>query len=215
MNTIYFDIETIGTEDEAVIADIAATIKPPGTHKKAETIEKWMQEEAPAAIKEAVAKTSFDGGVGRIVCLGYAVEDDPVITIVGDEREILQSFFKQIYDNQRYVFVGHNIVSFDLKFMWKRAVVLGIKPPPRIPFKAKAWDEAIYDTMLQWDSDPSKRISLDKLCLALGVPTSKGDMDGSMVWDKWREGKIAEISDYCAKDVEATRLVYKKMAFLA
>ena len=56
------------------------------------------------------------------------------------------------------------------------------------------------------------RISLDKLCKALGLP-GKGEIDGSKVWDYVRDGRIAEVADYCADDVRKVWAVYQRMTF--
>jgi predicted PolB exonuclease-like 3'-5' exonuclease len=57
------------------------------------------------------------------------------------------------------------------------------------------------------------RVSLDKLCKAFGIETPKGGIDGSKVWDYVKAGKIDEVAAYCARDVEATRKVYKRLTF--
>lgn len=226
MTTITFDVECVGCEDEAVVAEIAASIKPPGNLKKAETIAKWEAEDKPDAVKEAIAKTSFDGGLGRIVCIGWAVNDkDPGSAYGKDERYILDSFFGDVRRASEYhyktgdtkippTFIGHNITGFDLRFLWQRAVVLGIKPPSVIPFKAKPWDSSIADTMVMWDAERSRKISLDALCKALSVTSPKSDLDGSKVWDYVKAGRIEEVAEYCRGDVAATRACYQKMMFL-
>ena len=48
---------------------------------------------------------------------------------------------------------------------------------------------------------------LDDLARLCGFPGKLG-MDGSQVWPAWREGRIAEIRDYCETDVANTWLVY-------
>jgi len=166
---LYLDIETIGTSDPAVIERVTANIKPPANYKKPEAIEKWWAEEGEAAKAEAIQKTAFDGTYGKIVCIGYAFDDRGAVTVCGGEEEALISCF---YDDVakgaggRHInIVGHNVVNFDLKFLWQRSVVLGIKPPPCINFKVKPWDSA--DTMTMWSAE--KRISLGNLCAALGI----------------------------------------------
>lgn len=225
MTIIYADIETIGTEDPAVIADLAADISHPKTMSKPETIAKWEAEDKPALVDEAVRKTAFDGGLGRIVCIGWAVGDcEPVAAFEGPESEVLRNFFSavQVAVNVHYrggstasvpVFCGHNINAFDLRFLWQRAVVNGIKPPSGIPFHAKAWDKNIADTMVMWNPEYGKRISLDNLCKALGVKTPKGDLDGSKVWDYVKAGRIAEVAEYCKGDVVAVRECHNRMIF--
>jgi len=40
------------------------------------------------------------------------------------------------------------------------------------------------------------------------------DIDGSKVWQYVQDGKIREVAEYCAKDVERTRQIYKRMNFM-
>ena len=42
MTLLFCDIETLPTTDMEVIAEIAASIKPPGTIKKPESVAAWM-----------------------------------------------------------------------------------------------------------------------------------------------------------------------------
>ena len=54
--------------------------------------------------------------------------------------------------------------------------------------------------------------SLNKLCQVLNIE-QKGDIDGSKVWQAVRDGRIDEVAEYCAKDVERVRAIYKRMNF--
>ena len=89
-----------------------------------------------------------------------------------------------------------------------------IKPHPIIATTAtaKAWDNRVFDTMTQF-AGFGNRISLDKLCLALGIKSPKGEIDGSMVGQYVADGRIDEVSEYCKRDVVATREVYQRMTF--
>ena len=58
-----------------------------------------------------------------------------------------------------------------------------------------------------WSADPQKRVSMDKLCKALGIE-GKGDFDGSMVAKTWETDK-QKVIDYCKDDVSRTRQIYK------
>ena len=49
--------------------------------------------------------------------------------------------------------------------------------------------------------------SLDQVAVLLGFPGKLG-MSGARVWDKFRDGAIGEIRDYCETDVLNTWLVY-------
>ena len=79
---------------------------------------------------------------------------------------------------------------------------------------AKSWSPLIADTMLMWDSDREKRISLDRLCRVLSIPSPKADgIDGSKVAELFQAGKYDELGAYCCADVEATRRCYRAMTF--
>lgn len=237
---ITLDIESIPCQDmelwqeleadrlaklEAELADIKA----PGNYKKPEAIEEFITakraEMRAAYVADAGAlyrKTALDGALGSVAVVGLAFGDaDPmsIDTSATTERDMLKGVMSLLDEGiggaqYRPCFVGHNVAGFDLRFLWQRCVILGVKPSPWIPFDAKPWDTArIYDTMTQWSPDRDKRISLKRLCRALGVPTSKGDIDGSKVWDYWQAGKHAEVTEYCRADVVATRECYRRMAF--
>ena len=210
-----FDLETIGTEDPSIIAEIIAGVTPPKTMSKPETIAAWTANDKPALVKEAIAKTSFNAGLGKIICIGFAVDDALPEAISGaDEAELIRKFYWTIVALNRrattVTVIGHNIIGFDLPYLWKRSIVHGIQPLLTIPFKAKPWDENIRDTQQMWDG--KEWTKLQNLCRYLGVPSSKSEMDGSMVWDYYREGRIEEIKKYCLQDVEATRECYRRMS---
>lgn len=88
--------------------------------------------------------------------------------------------------------------------------MLGVTPPAWWPVDAKPWDqERIADTMMMW-AGAGNRIGLDRLCKALGLPGKTG-VDGSMVWDLVKAGRIADVVSYCDDDVRRLRSVHRKM----
>lgn len=223
MNTIlYLDIETIPTQREDVREYIAASVTHPGNIKKAETIAAWNENERPAAIDEAVGKTSFDGAFGQVVCVGFSAsnEEQPKTVFGLNERSVLIGLNDSLDDilDPSDLFtttiVGHNVIAFDLRFLVQRYMVNGIRPHPVIgrSVQAKPWEvDKVYDTMVQF-AGVGNRISLDKLCLALGLP-GKGDITGADVWPMVQAGKLPEVADYCADDVRKTRAVFQRMTF--
>lgn len=217
MSYLFLDIETIPAQSDAIRAHIASTIKPPTTMKKAETIEAWEKEAKAAAVEEAIAKTALDGTYGQICCIGMAFDREAVTTVswpsieCGNERELLQWFAQFIATSKGNVpvIVGHNVVSFDIRFIWQRAMVNGVRLPSWFPRDPKPWGNEAFDTMTAWAGQRGT-ISLDRLCTALGLP-GKDDIDGSMVGKLWAEGKHKEIAAYCKADVERVRSVFRKM----
>jgi hypothetical protein len=230
---IYFDIETIPAQDPAAIELIKADIerqklavKAPSNYKDQEKIDAYIKaevEKLDAEFDATYRKTSFDGGLGEICCIGYAIDDNAPVSIYGGyESETIHLFYQYLMDSynpssqQRPKFIGHNIVNFDLRFLFQRSVMNNIKPPMMIPFSAKPWDESIFDTMTAW-AGHGNRVSLDKLCKIFNIPLKGSEIgeeiDGSKVWDFYQAGRIADIAKYCEGDVERTRQAYKRMTF--
>lgn len=155
--------------------------------------------------------TSFQGEFGRIFCIGYAVDDNKAECLSGDEKEILQKFWDLA--RNATLFVGHNIIEFDLRFIYKRSVIHGIKPSRDLSF-ARYRSDPIFDTMKEWEKWASQGASLHKLSIALGLASPKEEgIDGSKVYDYYLAGKQDEIIKYCIRDIKATREVYKKITF--
>ncbi len=212
-NFLYLDIETIPTDDEGKIAEIAASITPPKTMSKAETIAAWEVNDKPKLVADAVAKTSFSGALGKVCCIGWAWGDFEARSTIGaDEREVIQAAFERIGGSDRrgiVTVVGHYVAGFDLRFLMQRAIVLGIRLPAWFPRDPKPWGLEVFDTMTAW-AGARDTISLDNLCKALGIPGKDG-IDGSMVADMWRRGELGAIASYCRDDVERVRNVHRKM----
>lgn len=220
---IVLDIETCPAQDPSVLANFLANIEAPAQYKKPESIAEWIKENGPAAAEEKWLKTSFDGALGHICVIGVAVGDAPAKSFYSkewhaSEAYVLRQFFDFIdaecakHPNVRPVFVGHNLVEFDLRFIFQRAVVLGVNPSAHIPFNARPYDDRyVYDTMIQW-AGIRNTVSLDKLGEVL-TGTGKGEMDGSKVWNAVKAGRIDDVAKYCCDDVEKTRQVYRRMTF--
>lgn len=220
---LFFDLETVPTENKVVIDRIVNKVSPPANYKKQETIDKWMAENADTAAEEGVHKTCFSGTFGQILTIGFAFDDNPVRVIgrdlAGSEKSVLEAFFQAINEHKHgrvhktVQWIGHNIHKFDLRFLVQRAIVLGVKHSDiYIPADLPAYHESIYDTMFKW-AGFGGTVSLDDLCLAFDIPTPKDGMKGADVWQYAKDGRIDEIEAYCMGDVEATRAVYHRMNF--
>lgn len=218
-NTIYLDIETIPSQEKWVRKDIEDNIEPPKALKKQSSIDEWHKTKKKYAIEEAMQKLGFMGETSHIVSLGLAINNEPAtvyqLESIDKEKSNLRKFFEHIGKIEYPTFVGHNIVSFDLRIIRQRSVVLGVQPPANIlsAFAAKPWDDvAVYDTMIQWNADKGNMISQDKLAKCLGYEGKKG-MSGKDVYPAWQKGEFDKIGEYCMDDVETVRKIYKAMTF--
>lgn len=174
-------------------------------------------------------KTALSGDFGQILCVGYINEDpcgrievgvlgwdDQRGRFINDERNILIRFWELMrgFRPDRDRIVGHNIFDFDLKFIFKRSVVHGVRPHVELSF-ARYRNQPIYDTMMEWERwSFNSKISLDRLACVLNLPSSKEQgIDGSQVYELYVAGAHRAIHDYCLRDVALTRRIYKRMNF--
>ncbi len=198
MNKLFFDIETIPAHED--------------DHAMLRMIYKKKKSTQDSDFEKYLAQTSFDGGFGRIVCISYAINDDAIQTLSGIETKILQDF----WDVAKNIglFIGFNIMEFDLRFIYQRSIVLQVKPSVNLIF-ARYRNAPMYDIMHEWKKwNMSTSISLDTLAKILKLPTSKdGEIKGENVAQAFKDGRIAEICAYCEKDVSLTRKIYKRMIF--
>lgn len=213
MIKLFFDIETIPCDDEGkqIYFEILKA-RAEKKQKKLKTGKEIIESEEDQ--DELYRKTALDGTHGRICSIGIIKEDNTgIITqevLHGEEKDILEKFWALVKDVN--LFIGHNVFGFDFPFIYQRSIINGIKPR-ELSF-ARYRSEPIFDTMQEWSKwSFGNSKSLDTLARVLGLPTSKDEMDGSMVWDYFKDGRVEEINKYCMKDVELTRKVYYKMTF--
>lgn len=220
MNYLYLDIETIPAQSQDAHAIIAETVKPPAQMKKAETIAAWEKNDKAQAVQDAIARSSLDGAYGHICCIGFALGDmEPDSASLRSyspegEATIIRDFFAaatELGNNNHHpvCVVGHNVVGFDIRFVWQRAIILGVRVPAWFPRDPKPWGNDAFDTMTAF-AGQRNTISMDRLSKVLGID-GKGDIDGSMVGQLWAEGRHDEIAKYCRDDVARTREIHRRM----
>ncbi len=166
----------------------------------------------------------------RVVAISvtFRTADSFKVWSLGDEKsgeaEIVQRFFDGI---ARYTpdLVSWNGGGFDLPVLHYRALKHGVQA-------ARYWEMGDDDRDFKWNNylgrfhwrhidlmdvlagfQPRGRASLDEMAVMLGFPGKLG-MSGARVWDKFREGSIGEIRNYCETDVLNTWLVYLRFEFM-
>jgi 3'-5' exonuclease len=174
-------------------------------------------------------KTALNGNYGQILCIGFIDDvpgrrpeygvfgwDEERELLTGDEGEILTAFWGRLRNFRAGTdrIVGHNIFDFDLKFIIKRSIILGVRPTVDFSF-ARYRNQPVFDTMHEWEKwSFGNRISLDALAKVLNLSSSKANgVDGSKVWELYQTGQHREIRDYCFNDVKLTRNIYRRMIF--
>ena len=154
---------------------------------------------------------------GKIVCIstGYFYEDEnrnkcfKIKSISGeDETQLLKDFtpvcVKFFKLNKNFIFGGHNIREFDIPYICRRMLINNLPLPEYLWLhEKKPWEIKMFDTLTWWKFGDNKNYtSLNLLANVLNIPTSKTDIDGSMVQDVYYNNKdLPRIVAYCQKDV--------------
>lgn len=157
---------------------------------------------------------------GKIICIStaffYETEEGlPALkmkSIYGhDEVEILRIFTdlcnKMYQHNRNFQFGGHNIREFDIPYICRRLLINRLPLPAYLQLHdKKPWEVKMFDTLNWWKFGDNKNyVSLHLLANVLGIPTSKSDIDGSMVQDVYYlEQNLPRIVTYCQQDVVVT-----------
>lgn len=218
MRKLFLDIETLpaGQDSQAVLKKL---------FEKKKKLVRGVQPGEEDKFEEFVAKTSFDGAFGRVLCISYAVDNGPLEVLYNenDEAQTLKQFWDLVksisveprniqYPDYGVQFIGHNVMDFDLRFIYQRSIILGVQPAYEINF-ARYRSYPVYDTMKEWVKWSNSTVGLETLALAMGIPTPKEGIDGSQVAAFFAAGKVQDILEYCKRDVETTRAVYQRMTF--
>jgi hypothetical protein len=156
---------------------------------------------------------------GHVICIGLGqdVRGRAELEVRGltaesesDERRLLEAFWalhgELVRGRRDWRLVTYNGLAFDVPFLLRRSLYLGVAPTAGLPMRPFAPD-AHFDVMRvlsNWERADAVR--MDVVAELLGLAKVPPGMDGSQVLALWRQGRRAEIETYCLGDV---RLVYE------
>jgi DNA polymerase elongation subunit (family B) len=169
---------------------------------------------------------------GRVLCVAVHVGDVPGFQFEGlqqtqsehvfgidaygeeeNEKQALNGFLNLMkdYDPDCDEIVGHNIIGFDLPFIFQRCLINDLPVRPFVNL-AEFQVRGVFDTMHRWWLGAKRHVSLDDIAWALHIESSKtSEVEGSKVFDLYQAGRLAEIREYNLNDVRLTRKVYERM----
>lgn len=209
---LFLDIETVPEIENFVDLD-------PEMQQLFEAKTNYQRRESQTA-EDFYEKAGIWAEFGKIVCIsvGYFmikgdVRNFRVTSFYGDETKLLRDFSQMLdeyYRGPQFVLCGHNIKEFDLPFIARRMIINQVSIPEKLQlFGKKPWEISHLDTMELWKFGDYKHFtSLKLLTKILGIPSPKGDIDGSQVAKVfYQENDIDRIIVYCEKDVIATAQV--------
>lgn len=209
---LFSDIETIPSQDKAMVDLHMSKFTHPGNMSKQETIDNFMND--PININKHMKKMSLDPLLGQIFCIGFAIGDGELMSLKAlnfeEEKEMLKDFRGILRPNgKQLTLVGHYFRKFDAPYISKRMMIHGLGP--LFPFGTKPWDQQIDDTYEMFSAGSDKSASLDSMCKAFNLPSPKDGFDGSMVAQAFIDGEYDRITNYCEDDVDCDRNCYHYM----
>lgn len=129
-----------------------------------------------------------------------------------NEKQLLEDFTKMVNRHSSFIFCAHNGKEFDFPFLARRILINGITLPRQLNIHGKRpWEIPHLDTMELWKFGDYKNFtSLDSLSYVFGLPSSKDDIDGSMVSDLYYNGnQLERIVKYCEKDMITVARIFQ------
>lgn len=126
--------------------------------------------------------------------------------------------FKQLieskFDSKLLQLIAHNGKEFDFPYLCRRMLVNGIPVPVALDVRdKKPWEIHHLDTMDLWKFGDRKNFtSLELLAALFDIPSSKDDIDGSMVNKVYHdENDLSRIAEYCRRDVMVTAQIFLRL----
>lgn len=192
---IIFDIETVAQDEETLLSSLPpfdpAEVKMGNIKDPAKQAEKLAQAEQRHKA-DYLAKAALSPVTGKVAAIGHIQQlgdkGDIISTFLAtdpglDETALLKGFWGfwlHTFNSSQDIWVGHNILDFDLPFLVNRSRILGIPVPPFVySFRNHRvnWSDRFLDTRTVWlmgrkpTETPS---SLDHICKALGLGQKAG-----------------------------------------
>lgn len=220
--TIFIDFETIPNDDTII------PLQPPSVEdlklgnivdeeKKKKAIAEKMAKAMEDFEKEndkfhskIIKERSLNPLENRIICAGIAVGFEKPFTILGTEEHIMKEVNK-VYNKTRGHFesVAYNGKEFDFSMLALKAFKYDLTFLKGCFIDFSRFDAKWIDLAEFVKFFSHKYYSFDDICRFFNIPSPKDGMDGSKVYQAWKDGKINEISEYCKRDVGALQKLYK------
>ena len=215
-NILFLDIETV--PEAADFKDLDAEMKDLWGNKT------QYQRKDEFNPEEFYDRAGIWAEFGKIVCIsvGYFIikgdiRNFRVTSFFGDEKKILLDFNNLLnnhFDKAQHLLCGHNAKEFDIPFIARRMIINQISIPNKLNlFGKKPWEIPHLDTLELWKfGDYKHYTSLKLLTKILGIPSPKGDIDGSQVGHVFYvEKDIDRIVTYCEKDTIAVAQIFLRL----
>ena len=208
---LFLDIETVPEHYHALDAELQGLWETKTQYQRKDEID-------PETFYE---RAGIWAEFGKIVCIsvGYFtlkgdIRNFRVTSFFGEEKKILLDFANLLnnhFGQAQHLLCGHNAKEFDIPFIARRMIIHQVALPAKLNlFGKKPWEIPHLDTLELWKFGDYKHFtSLKLLTKILGIPSPKGDIDGSQVAQVYYvEKDIDRIVTYCEKDTIAVAQLF-------
>lgn len=203
MPAITIDIETFAGWNKPGLDDIEA----PSNYKDLDKIKAYKEEN----LDKIWRKQALNSLKGQIICIGYAVNDEDAQVLFDTSEEQLMMLFDDVISKYPYgILVGHNLLRFDIPWLYHRSIKYKLPSLKSILPHGKRDTDMINDTMSLFSSTiygSDGYYSLDEIAKFLGL--NPKESSGADIHDMFVAKEYDKIKEHCKYDVELTRQVYK------
>ena len=226
----FFDLEVVPRE--ATLEEIEELGKgtAPSNYRDPDKIARYESHKA----EELYRAWAFDPLNCEIVCCSYAIgtlettkhgevlfDAGMVRTLRIDQHDIIADLDRiaegLLRETQRRIkVIAHNVKGYDAPVLMAAALRSGSTNLVQLLRFEKPWESNLWDTLEWWRTHCStggRRSSakLDSIGRFLGVGSKMQGMDGSKVFDEYRDGNLDLIVEYCEEDVRLLARVYERL----
>ncbi len=214
-NLITLDIETVALPDDEIVAMLPPfnpnDVSVPGNYKKQDTIDAYIADAKANYGKDIIAKAALSPRYGRIAIIGYMVNGE-ASQLWESDLAIVWSVLADAVQNHHARISGFCIKSFDLPFMIRRSLALGITVPTCIwrPNFRFPYQDSVVDLAEVWQAMNGNRENtrLSDILLELGLPSKSGT--GKDFVALWASDKKAAL-EYNRRDLECEAALADKL----
>lgn len=233
---IVFDIETSADSTESIMARLpefdeeAARESVPKNYKAESAINGWIEDKRAIHGKEIVARAALNPLYSTIALLTFWTQEgvqqlenngqsEPILIRLALARLSHLEEGSPLLPAKDYLnggrVAGWGLKHFDLPYLCKRALLLGIPIPKSVfnPFSRYPWSERFIDLSETWSmGDYSlKYTKLDHALRALGLPPKTHDgSEFGKLWETDRE----KACEYSRAEMESTVKLAERLGVL-
>lgn len=207
-----FDIETGPLEDLPPFD--RGTVKLGNLKDPVKIAEKIAQAEVEYREKAALSALT-----GQVLCIGIMEAGEEPALLTGDESsddreaELLGEFWRLVSLDPSDTWAGHYSNAFDLPFLYRRSLILGVDVPDFVINRRGHWSESFVDLMDVWRcGDRQLFVKLDALAAAFGIPGKTAGVDGADFARLWKEERPLAV-EYAKNDARVTLEIAMRMGF--